>query len=167
MWAETIALSQNGRWYRSRPRRVYDLGSETRRVAHIENILPWRLSGKESACQCRRHRSHPWVRKTPWRRKWQPTPVLKKKERKKISFCCSFSSVQFRWSVMSDSLGPHGSTPGFPVLHYLSEFAQTHIHWVGDAIQPSRPPPPPSPPAFNLSQHQGLSQWVDFSHQVA
>ena len=108
MWAETIALSQNGRWYRSRPRRVYDLGSETRRVAHIETILPWRLSGKESACQCRRHRSHPWVRKTPWRRKWQPTPVLKKKERKKISFCCSFSSVQFRWSVMSDSLGPHG-----------------------------------------------------------
>ena len=55
--------------------------------------------------------------------------------------------------------------PSFPVLHYLSEFAQTHVHWVCDAIQPSHPLSPS--PAFNLSQHQGLSQWVGFSHQVA
>ena len=48
------------------------------------------------------------------------------------------------------------STPGLPVLHYVPEFAQTHVHWVGDAIQPSHPLPSPSPPAFNLSQHQGL-----------
>ena len=46
-----------------------------------------------------------------------------------------------------------------PVLHYLSEFAQIHVHWVGDAIQPS-------PPALNLSQHQGLFQWIGSSHQV-
>ena len=46
------------------------------------------------------------------------------------------------------------STPGFPVLHHLPKFAQTHVHWVGDAIQPSRPQSSPSPPAFNLSQHQ-------------
>ena len=52
------------------------------------------------------------------------------------------------------------STPGFPVLHYLPEFAQTHVHWVDDAIQPSHPLSPPSPPALNLSQHQGLFQWV-------
>ena len=45
------------------------------------------------------------------------------------------------------------STPGFPVLHHLPELAQTHIHWVGDAIQPSHPLLPPSPPALNLSQH--------------
>ena len=51
------------------------------------------------------------------------------------------------------------STPGFPVLHYLLELAQTHVHWVGDAIQPSHLLSSPSPPAFNLSQHQGLSQW--------
>ena len=51
------------------------------------------------------------------------------------------------------------STPGFPVLHYLPKFAQTHVHWVGDAIQPSHPLLPPSP-ALNLSQHQGLFQWV-------
>ena len=58
-------------------------------------------------------------------------------------------------------------TPGFPVLHHLLEFAQTQVHWVSDAIQPSHPLLSPSPPAFYLSQHQGLSQWVDFSHQVA
>ena len=59
------------------------------------------------------------------------------------------------------------STPGFPVHHHLLELAQTHVHWVGDAIQPSHPLSPPSPPALNLSQHQGLFQWVDSSHQVA
>ena len=56
------------------------------------------------------------------------------------------------------------STPGFPVLHYLPEFAQTHGHWVHDAIQPSHPLSPPSPPALNFSQHQGLFQWVSSSH---
>ena len=57
------------------------------------------------------------------------------------------------------------STPGFPILHYLPEFVQTHVHWVGDAIQPSHPLLSPFPPALNLSQNQGLFQWVDFSHQ--
>ena len=56
------------------------------------------------------------------------------------------------------------STPGFPVLHYLPEFAQIHVHWVGNAIQPSHSLSSPSPPAFNLSQHQGLFQWVSSSH---
>ena len=50
------------------------------------------------------------------------------------------------------------STPGFFVLHYLLEFAQTHVHQVNDAIQPSHPLSPPSPPALNLYQHQGLFQ---------
>jgi len=58
-------------------------------------------------------------------------------------------------------------TPGLPVLHQLLEFAQTHVYWVSDAIQPSHPLLPPSPPAFNLSQHQGLFQRVSSSHQVA
>ena len=49
------------------------------------------------------------------------------------------------------------STPGFPALHYLPEFAQTHVHQVGDDIQPSGPLLPPSPSALNLSQLQGLS----------
>ena len=58
------------------------------------------------------------------------------------------------------------STPGFPVLHYLPEFAQTHVCWVG-SIQPSHPLSSPSPPVFNLSQHKGLFLWVSSLHQVA
>ena len=70
-------------------------------------------------------------------------------------------TVQYSSSVMSNSLWPHDcSMPGLPVHHQLPEFTQTHVHWVGDAIQPSHPLSSPSPPAFNLSQHQGLFQWV-------
>ena len=57
--------------------------------------------------------------------------------------------------------------PGFPVLHYVPEFAQTHVHLISDAIQPSYPLSYASPPAFSLSQHQGLFQGVSFLHQVA
>ena len=59
------------------------------------------------------------------------------------------------------------STPGLPVHRQLLEFTQIHVHRVGDAIQPSQPPSSPSPPAFNLSQHQGLFKLVNSSHQVA
>ena len=59
------------------------------------------------------------------------------------------------------------STSGFPVHHQLPEFTQTRVHWVGDAIQPSHPLSSPSPPAFSLSQHQGLFKWVSSCHQVA
>ena len=59
------------------------------------------------------------------------------------------------------------STPGIPVHHQLPEFTQTHVHGVGDAIQPSHPLLPLSPPAPNPSQHQSLFQWVNSSHQVA
>ena len=58
------------------------------------------------------------------------------------------------------------STPGLPIHHQLPAITQTHFHWVGDAIQPSHPLLSPSPPAFNLSQHQGLFKWVSSSHQV-
>ena len=60
-----------------------------------------------------------------------------------------------------------GSMPGFPVQHQLLKLTQTHVHWVGDAIQPPHPLSSPSPPAFNLAQHQGLFKWVSSSHQVA
>ena len=59
------------------------------------------------------------------------------------------------------------STPGFPVHQKLPEFTQTHVHWVGDAIQPSHPLSSPPPPAPNPSQHQGFFQWVNSSHEVA
>ena len=69
---------------------------------------------------------------------------------------------------MSISLQPHGlNMPGFPVHHQLPELAQTHVHHVGDAIQPSHPLSSPSPPAFNFSQDQDLLQCVSSSHQVA
>ena len=84
-----------------------------------------------------------------------------------IGICC----LIFQFSSVTQ-LGPplwnpmNCSTPGFPVHHQLPELTLTHVHWVSDAIQPSHPLSP-SPPTFNLSQHQGLSQWVRSSHQVA
>ena len=59
------------------------------------------------------------------------------------------------------------SMPGLLVHHQLLEFTQTHVHWVSDAIQPFHHLSSPSPPAFNLSQHQGLFQWVSSWHQMA
>ena len=56
------------------------------------------------------------------------------------------------------------SMPGFPVHHQLPELAQTHVHWVSDAMKPPHPLSSPSP-AFNVSQHQGLFQWISYSHQ--
>ena len=59
------------------------------------------------------------------------------------------------------------STPGLPVHHQLQKFTQTHMHWAGDAIQPSHPRSSPFPPAPNPSQRQSLFQWVSSSHEVA
>ena len=87
-----------------------------------------------------------------------------------IYFCFNVNSIQFS-SVIQ--LCPtlcnlmDCSTPGFPVYHQLPDLAQTHVHWISDAIRPSYPLPSPSPPAFNLSQHQGLFQWVSSSHEMA
>ena len=79
-----------------------------------------------------------------------------------------FSSVVFSRWVVPDSCDPKDcSMPDFLVLHQLLELAQTHVHWVCDAIQPSYPLLSPSPPALNLSQIQGLFKWVSSSHQVA
>ena len=72
--------------------------------------------------------------------------------------CCSVARL---FSVLCDPV--NCSTPGLPILHHLLEFAQTHVHWVGDAIQPSHPLSSLFPPALNLSQHQDLF----FMHQVA
>ena len=76
-----------------------------------------------------------------------------------------FSSFAQSCQTLCDSMDC--STPGLPVHHQLPELAQTHMHQVGDTIQPSRPLSSLSPPAFNLSQHQGLFQWVGSLHQVA
>ena len=76
-----------------------------------------------------------------------------------------FSTVAQSCPALCDPM--NHSTPGLPVHHQLLESTQTHLHWVGDAIQPSHPLSSPSPPALNLSQHQSLFKWVSSSHQVA
>ena len=81
---------------------------------------------------------------------------------KRAQVChCSVTNL---YLALSDHM--NASMPGFPVLHYLLEFSQTHVHWVGDAIQPSHALSPPSPSALNLSQNQSLYQWVGFLYQV-
>ena len=86
-------------------------------------------------------------------------------ERFNLEPSVQFSSVTQSYLTLFDPMDC--SMPGLPVLHQLPEPAQTHVHWVSDAIQPSHPLSSPSPPAFNLSQHQGLFQWISSSKQVA
>ena len=81
------------------------------------------------------------------------------------STCCCACSVAESCPALCNPMDC--STRGFPVLYYVQEFAQTRVHWVGDAIQPSHSLPPLFLPTFNLSWHQGLFQWVSFLHQVA
>ena len=76
-----------------------------------------------------------------------------------------FSSVAKSCPTLCDPM--NRSTPGLPVHHQLPEFTQTYVHRVSDAIQPSHPLSSPSPPVLNPSQHQGLFQRVNSSHEVA
>ena len=91
-------------------------------------------------------------------------------ERQILTLHVQFSSVQFISVAQSfpTLCSPiNRSTPGLPVHHQLLEFAQTHVHQVGDSIQPSHPLSSHSPPDPNSSQHQSLFQWVNSSHEVA
>ena len=81
------------------------------------------------------------------------------------SFHFQFSSVTQLCPTLCDPM--NRSMSGLPVHHQLPESTQTHVHRDGDAIQPSHPLSSPSPPAFNLTQCQGLFQWLSSSHQVA
>ena len=85
--------------------------------------------------------------------------------RKVMNKLVQFSSVAQSCPIICDPM--NCSTPGCPIHCQLQESTQTHVHWVGDAIQPSHALSSPSPPALNLSQHQGLLKWVSSSHQVA
>ena len=91
--------------------------------------------------------------------------VLITKKQRYDCFMVQFSSVQ---SLLCPTLCDpmNCSMPGLPVHHPLPESTQTHVHWVVDGIQPSHPLSSPSPPSLNLSQHQGLFQWVSSSHQM-
>jgi len=114
----------------------------------------WRAVGKASACNVGDPGSVPGSGRFLWRRKWLPIPVFS-----------SVQSVAQSCPTLCDSM--NCSTPGLPVHHQLPEFTQTHVHRVGDAIQPSHPLLSPSPPTTNPFQHQGLFQWVNSSHEVA
>ena len=103
---------------------------------------------------------------SPWTRCFPQTVPLE------TGSCGSIHKVRWGFSSIAQSCPTlcypmNRSTPGLPVHHQLPESTQTHVHRVGDAIQPSHPLLSPSPPALNLSQHQGLFQWVSSSHQVA
>ena len=80
-------------------------------------------------------------------------------------FSVQFSSVAQSCPTLCNPV--NCSTPGLPVHHQLLEPTQTHVHWVSDTIQPSHPLSSPSPPALNISQHQGLFKWVSSLYQVA
>ena len=81
----------------------------------------------------------------------------------KFTICCRYSVAKL-CSTLCDPMD--WSTPGLPVPHLLLEFAQVHIHCTGDAFQPSHPLKPSSPSALDLSQNQGLFQWVVCAHQM-
>ena len=86
----------------------------------------------------------------------------------KLLYKFAINSVQFSCSVVSNSLQPHESQHAWPPCPSPTpESTQTHVHWVSDATQSSRPRSFPSPSVLNLSQHQGLFQWVSSLHQVA
>ena len=114
---------------------------------------------------------------------WKPSPMSKHETCKIVSYqaikmtetlflgswhwwnCLYFVVVQLLSHIWLFAT-PNCSTTCFPVLRYLPEFAQTHVSWVGDVIQPSHPLLPPSSPSLILSQHQGLYLWVCSPHQV-
>ena len=154
-------------------------------------VFPGGTSGEESTSQCRR-----WKRIWVWSLGWEDsleegiatTPVFlpgeSHRQRSLVSSIHGVTksrtqlkqlSLPTQWlyisSVAQSCLtlcNPMDcSTPGFPVHHQLLVFTQTHVHWVGDAIKPSHPLLSPSPPTLNISQNQGLFQWVNSSHQVA
>ena len=137
----------------------------------------WGLGrGIHKGCEETQHRPclYKWLgvgrdeRGIPLVAKWAQPICLRKKASwgRLAGRTIHFSSVQSLSRVPLCDL-VNGGTPGLPVHHQLPESTQTHVHWVRDAIQPSHSLLSPSPPAFNLSQHQGLFRWVSSSHQVA
>ena len=110
-----------------------------------------------------------WVTREAGQSYANSSKYLKRREQVKLilwgQHSVKFSAVAQTCPTLCDPM--NHSTPGPPVHHQLPEFTQTHVHWVGNAIQPSHPLLSPSPPAPNPSQHQSLFQWVNSSHGVA
>ena len=99
------------------------------------------------------------------KQKYRPVEQDRKPRIKPMHRSVQFSSVAQSCATLCDSMDC--STPGLPVHHQFPELTQTHIHWVGVAIQPPHSLWSPSPPIFNLSQHVGVFKWVSSLHQMA
>ena len=141
------------------------------------------LGGKESACPCRRHQRHrfdSWVGKILQMRKWhsiQYSCLENPKHRgawqatvHRVTKCQTWLNMHVFSSVQSLSCVRLFVTPWIAARQAslsITNFTQTHVHWVCNTIQPSLPLSSPSPPASNPSQHQSLFQWVNSSHEVA
>ena len=128
-----------------------EMGNKGQRPGHIKVLLARRKSGRQLGRILANNVCTYWVPTKTW-------------SLKMLSSCCCCSVAQLCptfWNPMDCSM------PGLPVHHQLLELTQTHVHWVSDTIQPFHPLSLPSPPTFNLSQHQGLFQWVTSSLQVA
>ena len=137
-------------------RHLSNPGIESRSPEFQTDSLPTELWGKPDQLYSNKNKNQLYSN-TKFKKKSKGKPAPYKHHQ--------FSSVTQLFPILCDLMDC--SMPGFPVHQQLPELAQTHIHWVDDAIQPSHLLLYPSPPAFNLSQHQGLFQWVSSSHQVA
>ena len=126
-----------------------------REMATYSNVLAWRIPGMGE------HDGLPSTGLHRVRHDW--SNLASATSRYTVKFL--FNSVTQSCPTLYNTIDC--STPDFPIHHQLPELVQIHLHRVGDDIQPSHPLSFPSLPAFNLSQHQGLFQWVGSSHQVA
>ena len=129
---------------------------QEKRMVTYSSILSWRIPWTEEPGRLQFMGSqrvrHDWMTNTH-----KLTEFISK-------YIIQFSSVAHSCPTLRDPM--NCSTPSLPVHHQLLKSTQTHVHWVSDAIQPSHSLLSPSPPALNLSQHQGIFQWVSSSCQV-
>ena len=133
------------------PSLMHEIGHS--KLVHWDNSEGWNGEGGGRGVQDGGTHIYLWlIHANEWQKPSQYCKVIQ------------FSSVYQSCSTLRNPMDC--SMPGLPVHHQLPQSSQTHVHWVGDAIQPSHPLSSPSP-ALNLSQHQGLFQWVSSSHQVA
>ena len=129
---------------------------------------PLQYSGLENSMDCIIHGvTNSWTQLSDFHSLTQSTlaPASPLHSCALLTWSYQFSSVAQSYPTLCTSV--HCSMPDFPVHHQLLELTQTHVHQVGDAIQPSHPLSSPSPPTFNLSQHHSLFQRVSSLHQVA
>ena len=131
-------------------------------IYNIDAKILNKVSNNRTQCAINNNNKDKKSNKTSWSSRVHARKVKSKEGRHMTN---SISSVAQLCLTLCDPMDC--SMPGFPVHHQLLEPGQTHVHWIGDAIQPSHPLSSPFPPVFTLAQHQGLFQLVSSSNQVA